>query len=681
MHVNLSSLRVRVLVGVAVVSCTVLALFGWRAYTELDYRLDAARVRVQRHAELFAAAQRGFLDHASAVIFGLLRSDEVAAFVPSTMCVRELERAQLESPQFRTIEVALPSGRVICSALPTGAAADIGDRPSFRRALLTSELVVGGAWLDSATRAVTLPLYQAVLTADGHAQGVIVVGVDLASIAHEFVSTKLPEGTRFGIVDASGHLLVRTPDPEGLTGDDRSNSPVFHRMQAQGGSGWLEGVGADGVLRIFGFAPLVTTDAGPLTLWVGIPSALVVNEVTRDFVLPLLVTFVLALVLMVAAIAESDRLFVRPVLALSNAARRLAAGDLTTRVQLQDRQSELGQLGRSLNAMARALQADRQQLDRTHQALRRLNDVFERIPAVMAYVDCAMRIQFANRAAAEWAGVEPERIAGMTVSELLGPDGFAKARPFIESTLGGELERYALTFADTGSVIRHVDVVNIPDRRTHSVTGFFLIANDVTDSKNYQASLAQMAHVDAVTALPNRRAFEELLTQAHKRAQRNDTWVAVLFLDIDEFKSINDTYGHRTGDAVLQAFGAKLRGAVRDADVVARFGGDEFTILLDDLKSPEAIQTVVTKIESSLEVPTEVGAYQLTLRASIGAATARGAETVPEKLLAEADSSMYQAKNRRRPGLLKPQTSEAALRKVAEEAANGDIARNPSSRH
>ena len=109
-------------------------------------------------------------------------------------------------------------------------------------------------------------------------------------------------------------------------------------------------------------------------------------------------------------------------------------------------------------------------------------------------------------------GVEPERIAGMTVSELLGPDGFAKARPFIESTLGGELERYALTFADTGSVIRHVDVVNIPDRRTHSVTGFFLIANDVTDSKNYQASLAQMAHVDAVTALPNRRAFEELLT-------------------------------------------------------------------------------------------------------------------------------------------------------------------------
>jgi diguanylate cyclase (GGDEF)-like protein len=171
------------------------------------------------------------------------------------------------------------------------------------------------------------------------------------------------------------------------------------------------------------------------------------------------------------------------------------------------------------------------------------------------------------------------------------------------------------------------------------------------------------------------------LTQAHKRAQRNNTWVAVLFLDIDEFKSINDTYGHRTGDAVLQAFGAKLRGAVRDADVVARFGGDEFTILLDDLKSPDAIQTVVTKIESSLAVPAEVGAYQLTLRASIGAATARGAETVPEKLLAEADSSMYQAKTRRRPGLLKPQTSEAALREVAEEAANGDIARNPSSRH
>ena len=443
-------------------------------------------------------------------------------------------------------------------------------------------------------------------------------------------------------------VVTRTPDPEGRVASDRSNSTIFRQMQAADGKGWLDAVGSDGVRRIYGFARIVDTDAGPLTLWIGIPQHAVLAEVNHDFILPLGATFALIVFMFLAAIVGTEREFVRPVVALSATAQRLAAGDLTARVKLHQAGSELGRLGHSLNALAYSLQAERRQQERTYQALRKLDDVLQRIPAVIAYVDREQRVQFANRSAAEWAGVDPEQVVGMTIREAFGPNGFAKVSPFAEAALAGRPQSYALTFTDTRDVLRQVDVVHIPDRGPQGVTGFFLFANDVTDYKAQEETLTRMAHLDALTGLPNRRMFEQLLAQAHKRARREGTWVTVLFLDINEFKAINDTYGHATGDAALQAFAAKIKAAVRDVDVVARFGGDEFTVLLDDLRTPDAVQTVVGKIESSLAAPAEACGHPLVLRASIGFAQGRGSDTAPERLLADADAAMYQAKKRRR---------------------------------
>jgi diguanylate cyclase (GGDEF)-like protein/PAS domain S-box-containing protein len=154
--------------------------------------------------------------------------------------------------------------------------------------------------------------------------------------------------------------------------------------------------------------------------------------------------------------------------------------------------------------------------------------------------------------------------------------------------------------------------------------------------------LERQSRVDALTELPNRRQLDERLALALKRLQRHGTAVAVLCLDIDRFKLINDGHGHATGDAVLQAFGKRLCENVRETDLVARLGGDEFVILLEDA-SPGDAEAVARKLVDTMTVPIDVGHMQLAVSTSIGVAcTAQPTDAAT--LLAQADAALYVAK-------------------------------------
>src|SRR5690606_40279820 len=122
--------------------------------------------------------------------------------------------------------------------------------------------------------------------------------------------------------------------------------------------------------------------------------------------------------------------------------------------------------------------------------------------------------------------------------------------------------------------------------------------------------LERQSRVDALTDLPNRRQFEERLALALKRLQRHRTPIAVLCLDVDRFKSINDGYGHAVGDAVLQAFARRLCDSVRDTDLVARLGGDEFVILLEDV-APGGAETVARKVVATMAEPIDAPGNRL----------------------------------------------------------------------
>jgi diguanylate cyclase (GGDEF)-like protein/PAS domain S-box-containing protein len=167
---------------------------------------------------------------------------------------------------------------------------------------------------------------------------------------------------------------------------------------------------------------------------------------------------------------------------------------------------------------------------------------------------------------------------------------------------------------------------------------------DISDRKRAEEQIEFHAYHDVLTRLPNRKLFTDRLTQNLTHARRSGKSLAVMFVDLDHFKSINDTLGHTAGDELLLEMARRLRGCIREEDTVARLGGDEFTIILSELRHPEDAVTVAEKIIAAVQKPLPVGEMSMEVSASIGIALYPVDGADPESLLRNADSAMYRAK-------------------------------------
>jgi diguanylate cyclase (GGDEF)-like protein/PAS domain S-box-containing protein len=182
-------------------------------------------------------------------------------------------------------------------------------------------------------------------------------------------------------------------------------------------------------------------------------------------------------------------------------------------------------------------------------------------------------------------------------------------------------------------------------------SGIIESARDITEHINLTHELQEQskqlryqAHHDYLTGLPNRALFMDRLEQTIKDAKRNNNKAALFFLDLDHFKEINDTLGHDMGDQVLKEVSTRLTNNIRDNDVLSRLGGDEFTIIMKDVRTTDDITTLATKIQATFERPMISGSYLLNLSASIGICIFPDNSESSEGLLQCADSAMYQAK-------------------------------------
>jgi diguanylate cyclase (GGDEF)-like protein len=160
------------------------------------------------------------------------------------------------------------------------------------------------------------------------------------------------------------------------------------------------------------------------------------------------------------------------------------------------------------------------------------------------------------------------------------------------------------------------------------------------------ARLHRMAQYDELTGLPNRACFRDRLTTALARVRRNGGRIALLYVDLDRFKQVNDTYGHGGGDQLLRAVADRLTACVRDADTVARLGGDEFVVLLESIAEPEDAQRVVEKVRSAFEQPLSITGHSLEIGMSIGIALYPEDGEAETQLLKQADDRMYLMKAR-----------------------------------
>lgn len=271
-----------------------------------------------------------------------------------------------------------------------------------------------------------------------------------------------------------------------------------------------------------------------------------------------------------------------------------------------------------------------------------LRSVAEAIPAFVAVVGPDFRYRFVNLAFENWFGVQRERIVGRSMIDVLGPHEFARSRPWVERVLAGETINFEKHFPHRPSA-SHLSISYVPLWLNDGTQdGFVSIGQDITRHKQEAVRLLQLSQRDTLTGLLNRAGFEDFLERV--LGEGGGSSVALLYVDLDHFKTVNDEHGHPAGDQLLKAFAQRLRTLVRPTDAVARLGGDEFAIVLPGVRQRGNAQTVADKVIAAARQPFEIGSIQVTIGASVGVAFGVDPAVGWHDLLTRADTMLYQAK-------------------------------------
>lgn len=264
--------------------------------------------------------------------------------------------------------------------------------------------------------------------------------------------------------------------------------------------------------------------------------------------------------------------------------------------------------------------------------------VTDALPVLIAYIDTELYFRFNNKAYAEWFDMPLNDIIDRPIKDVLGESGFSTFKEHYHKLFAGQQVTYETTMQFHNNQERYVSISLIPHLRDNKIVGAFSLISDMTPRINY------LATHDSLTNLPNRSLFNARLTHALSHAARQNTLVAILFLDLDHFKNVNDTLGHDVGDQLLVKVVERLKECVRENDTIARLGGDEFIIILEDEMSMERATAVAQRICKTLAQGFRIGDHDLYITTSVGISVFPDDGDNMQILLKNADMAMYRAK-------------------------------------
>ncbi len=282
----------------------------------------------------------------------------------------------------------------------------------------------------------------------------------------------------------------------------------------------------------------------------------------------------------------------------------------------------------------------------------RLLTVINSMGSAVVITDATGCMEMMNPIAEAITGWKEEEALGKKISQVL---------KLIDKSTGEKIDYLTKQVMQTGAVLNLPDDCTLITRdgtevpigdsmapirdRNGIVTGVVLVFQDITQRKQTEARLLRNAFYDALTSLPNRVLFLDRLRQAFERGKRRNNYrFGLLFLDLDEFKKINDRFGHGMGDDLLVAIAQRLESCLRSGDTVARFGGDEFAVLLEEIKGVSDATNIAKRIQDTLKAPLNLNGQEFTITASIGIALSSDSHEEPSNMLRDADVAMYRAK-------------------------------------
>ena len=326
----------------------------------------------------------------------------------------------------------------------------------------------------------------------------------------------------------------------------------------------------------------------------------------------------------------------KPIARLQGAISRAGQGDRNTKL-VADQSDELGEVAAAFNRMQEQLIAGEA----------RIRAVMDNVADAVITMDETWTIESANKAVRNVFGYAPEELLGRHINMLLpslphdGQDQFMGGFITSEESRGSGVGREISGQCKDGKIIP-LDLA-VSEMRLHERRYFIGIARDITERKEQMAAVRYQALHDALTDLPNRTLFSDRLHQAILSAAREERSLALIIMDLNRFKEINDTLGHHSGDMILQQVAGRVRGVLRESDTVARLGGDEFALLLPSADLDDAVH-IAKKLLATLDRPFELETRSFRVGASLGIGMFPEHGRDGTTLMKRADMAMYEAK-------------------------------------
>lgn len=274
----------------------------------------------------------------------------------------------------------------------------------------------------------------------------------------------------------------------------------------------------------------------------------------------------------------------------------------------------------------------------------RYKSLFEHNPNAIFLLDPQGSCQSANPAVAHLSGYEPGDILGMPLLSMIMPEAHEEFGLALRDVAGGRTVYLETAVRHRSGRRVELHITMLPMKLEHDVEGVYCIAQDITKRKQDERMINYMAYHDALTDLPNRRMFYERLNAMLDDERKPDRSFAILLLDLDGFKGVNDTLGHGIGDETIRFAAKRLKRSVRDDDLLARTGGDEFVVLLPEVSHPRQAAEVAERMLGELSKPFFVQGHSFHLSASVGIAMYPADGEDANTLLRIADLAMYRVK-------------------------------------